>query len=102
MNWKILIYLLLLLVAFILGILVSKMNLFSLGITGNVVSNSNLGGVSDESYTKAFCNSKNECVDLRISCFNEKVSGIEMLSDVTSFGEDWKDPRSSDIIGRLC
>ncbi len=104
MNWKTIIYLLLLVIAFVLGILVSRMNFSFLPLTGNVVggSSGNINLAIDHTFTKALCNSANECIDLKISCSNGKVAGIEMVSEVTQFGTDWEDPRSMDMIRGLC
>ena len=92
MNWKIIIYLVLLVLAFVLGLLFGK-----IVITGNVV---NEAGFVDQTLTKAVCNEKNECVDLKISCENGRVVDLDLVSDVVKFGKGWEDPRGG--LGSFC
>lgn len=73
------------------------------GITGNAVNvpdeeNSNL-----TFFTKAICNyQNNSCVDVKISCIGNKVSGVELASDAKEFPADWEDPRNAAERERLC
>lgn len=49
--------------------------------------------LSNYSYTKAICNSKNNCIDVLIECKDGKVTYIEPLSDIVKLHENWKDDR---------
>jgi len=93
MNLKTIIYIILLILAFTIGYLINNLNL-----TGFAVKNT----TPDQTLTRAFCNQKNECIDLKISCKDSKVIKIELLSDLKQFSQDWKDPRSIETLNNLC
>ena len=84
MNSKIIIYIILLVVAFALGVLFSRFV-----ITGEVVQEQ----VPDETLTKALCNQHNECIDVLISTSDGRVTKIEPASGVARFSENWADLR---------
>ena len=67
-------------------------------ITLFLVRNINLTGrsiqeLNNYTYTTAIC-SGSSCIDVKIECFNGEVVGMEPISDLKFFGEDWKDVRN--------
>jgi len=60
--------------------------------TGEVV-----GDVSDDyTYTTAICNLDNDCIDVLVSCSNGGVAGLEPVSELVEFGEEWEDAREKE------
>lgn len=68
----------LLVLAFLLGLFINKFNL-----TGNVVSEVE----NDSAWTKAICND-NKCIDVLITCKDGNVEKINPVSDMIYFGND--------------
>lgn len=55
------------------------------------------------SYTKAICTENNYCEDNIIKCKNKKVIEISPITGAAvQFSDDWKDPRDSETINKLC
>ncbi len=52
--------------------------------------------------TKAHCNNNNECIDLTITCEDDKVIDIAFSSGLVQLPNNWTDPRSQEEIERLC
>ena len=86
----IILVLLLIVLAFFVGLFISKIS-----FTGNVVQDNSY------SWTKALCNSDNECMDVEITCNNGQVSSIVPISKLVVHSDDWKDPRGS-LADKLC
>jgi hypothetical protein len=78
----------LLLIGGLLGFFVNRF-----ALTGNAISDTTQSG--NYSWTKAICNSGNECIDAVISCSNGKVVKIEPLLYKVNQGENWTDPRQN-------
>ncbi len=74
--------------AFLLGFFVN-----GIAFTGSVVKVEEFR--SQYSYTKAICNSEKKCIDVLIECENGEIKKIEPVSDLTSFSDDWEDPRDN-------
>lgn len=66
-------------------------------------SNSNKN-ISISHYTKAICNSNNECIDVKISCQGNKLIGLEPVSELVKYEANWTDPRIAEVnlTGELC
>lgn len=81
--------LILLVVVFVcvLGFLLWKSNI----ITGSVVSENNY------TWTRAICNSQNECIDVIVYCQNGEVVRMEPISNLKKFSDNWTDPRNKDV-----
>lgn len=71
---------LLILAAFILGILVS-LTITKLTPTGQVIEEPQ----NDYTYTRAICNENNECIDVLVECQNSKVSSLKPVSELKDF-----------------
>ena len=54
----------------------------------------------DYTWTTAICNSQNECIDVLVECENGDVKGLEPVSDLKKFDENWEDIRGE--TGELC
>lgn len=80
---------LLIALVFVVGLVVGLL-LDRFVFTGEVVS---VG--RDYSYTTAICGADNECVDVLVDCSHGGVVGLEPVSDLIDFGEDWEDFRDS-------
>jgi hypothetical protein len=66
------------------------------GFTGKAVIDVN----NKYSYTRALCNSENECMDLLVSCENGNVASIVAGSKVVKQLDGWQDPRN--LSEKLC
>ncbi len=54
-------------------------------------------------FTKAICNETNYCQDYEIVCNNKGLVDMKPITGATvQHSLDWKDPRSEEIINRLC
>ena len=82
---------LLLIIVFFIGFFVSR-----LAFTGKAVQDVE----SNYSYTRALCNSENECMDVVISCVNGEVASIAPSSNVIKQLDGWQDPRN--LSEKLC
>jgi len=78
----------LILISFLLGLIFQRFL-----ITGQVVK------IPEQTLTKAICNSKNQCIDVKIYCQNSKVVKIEPVSELKQLPFDWQDPR---VQKKLC
>jgi hypothetical protein len=77
---------------FIFGILIGiLLNDFSM--SGRVVSDFD----NKYSWTRAICNSENECIDVVIDCKDGKVVNITPIFYRIRHGEDWEDFREDDF-----
>ena len=89
---KLIIVLILILLAFVIGILLGR------GIfTARVVEDIN----SSYSWTKAICNAEHECLDVSITCENGKALKIEPVSGFIEHNSSWEDPRG-ELAGKIC
>ena len=79
----------------LIGILVFLSFNFLQGITGEVV-------VNQYSYTKAVCNETNYCEDYEIACRGEEIVSMTFTGAAVQNLPDWEDPRSQEVIDRLC
>lgn len=78
----------LVLLAFVGGMLVSRVI-----FTGNVIRQESIKP-NYYSWTKAVCNSGNECIDVQVTCENGKVAGIEPVSQILKKEASWTDDRN--------
>ena len=76
---KYLIIILLIVLAFLLGFFSSR--IFP-SLTGKAITEDEQETLKNYTWTKAICNSKNECVDVLITCENGKVKKIEPVSEL--------------------
>lgn len=76
---------------------------FILGVTLGLLSTSPAltgkaaGQDSFYTHTTAICNPEKECIDVVVTCKNGEVTKLEPVSDLIKFGQNWQDPRKSDI-----
>lgn len=55
------------------------------------------------SYTKAICNSENYCQDYEIFCKNRNIVSISPITGASiQLPRNWEDPRSAEVINKLC
>ena len=85
------IIILLIILAFGLGFLFSKINL-----TGKTIN-----PLEQSTATKAICNSNNECIDVVITCQEGEPIDLELSSNVKQLPANWKDPRPN-LKNNLC
>ncbi len=95
MRFKIVLYIFILILVFILGFLLSR-----LSITGRSVQQANETG-NEYTWTKAICNEKNECIDVLILCANGQAISIKPVSWLVQHPENWTDPRGNSSV-ELC
>jgi len=85
----------LIVLSFLVGLLVNK-----LAITGKVVQEQEIK--PDFYYwTKAICNSANECIDVKVVCENGIAKSVEPVSQIIENDADWIDPRGN-LSEELC
>jgi len=83
----------LIILSFFFGFIFSKIS-----FTGRVVQEQELG--KSYTWTKAICNSNNECFDVKIVCEDGNAVSIVPVSRVVQHSSDWEDPR--DDSEKLC
>ncbi len=98
---KIILLISLLVVVFFLGFIIGlSVKDGNKSVTGKAVFGEADNVIKTESgnytWTTAICNSKKECIDVLIKCKDGEVAGIEPISNLTIFSEDWKDYRNLD------
>lgn len=86
----ILLIILMFILGIVIGFFISRVNL-----TGNVIKEENY------SWTKAICNSQNQCIDVLITCIDGKVVSIEPASELLDYDIGWNDPRENSS-NKLC
>lgn len=90
---KLLIYVGVFVLGFVLGIIAYSMYNSAVvklsAITGNAVD----GESENYTWTTAICNSNNECMDVLVECSNGEVVSLSPITNLTSFGRDWNDFR---------
>lgn len=91
MNKIYIIFGILIVIAFIFGLFLSRINL-----TGNVVAEA-----ENYTWTKAVCNSENWCMDVAITCQNGNVAKIEPVDSLIKNKENWTDIRGN-LSSKLC
>ena len=79
----------------LIGILIFLSFNFLQEITGGVV-------VDQYSYTKAVCNETNYCEDYEIACQGGEIVSITFTGAAVQNPLGWEDPRSQEVIGKLC
>ena len=58
---------------------------------------------STSSFTKAICTEKNFCQDYEIFCNETEIIRISPITGaVVQFSPSWEDPRSEEMINRMC
>jgi len=80
--------------AFLLGLFFNKFV-----FTGKAVQEISYLGKS--SWTKALCNSENECMDVLITCEQGRVIDIEPASEIKKYPDNWQDIRGN-LSENLC
>jgi len=93
MNRKIITVLVLIILAFIVGMFIGRLVFTARVVETNILEN--------YSWTKAICNSDNECLDVLIKCEAGKIVGIEPVSGIVKHDANWKDPREG-MKNKLC
>ena len=78
----------------IILILASVLAVAFSGVTFTGRSIDELGNIY--SYTKAICNSSNECQDFLVVCESSEVKSLSPMSGVVKFEEDWIDFREKE------
>jgi len=69
------------------------------GLTGKTIEDSIK---SPYTYTKAICDKNGYCEDYIIECSNEEAISLTPTGFSIQTDEEWKDPRSKEIIDKLC
>jgi len=78
----------------LVGILIFLVfNLFQ--VTGGTILN-------HYTYTKAVCDETNYCEDYEITCQDDELVSMNPTGAAIQFSNDWEDPRSKEIIERIC
>ena len=58
--------------------------------------------VPTSTWTKAVCNEENYCLDIQITCSEDRVIGIKPTDEGAYFPEDWEDPRPIEMLEKWC
>lgn len=53
-------------------------------------------------WTKAVCNEENYCIDVQITCEEDRVVDIKPVAEGIYFSRDWEDPRPEEFRNKLC
>lgn len=53
-------------------------------------------------WTKAICNEENYCIDVQITCENNKIVDIKPTGEGVYLPEDWEDPRPVEQLQKWC
>jgi len=85
----------LIVLSFLAGFFINK-----LAFTGRVVQEQEVKP-EQHYWTKAICNSANECIDVKVVCENGIAKSVEPVSQIVKHNADWIDPRGN-LSGQLC
>ena len=81
----------------LLGVVFILASALVVALTGFTFTGRVVGNIEENyNYTKAICNSNNECIDVLVECENGEVKSLKPVSDVVKFGKDWKDFRDKE------
>ncbi len=58
--------------------------------------------IPTSTWTKAICNEKNYCLDVQITCSEDRVIDIKLTGEEAYFSEDWRDPRPVEVLEKWC
>ena len=58
--------------------------------------------VPTSTWTKAVCSGENYCLDIQITCSEDRVIDIKPTGEGAYFPDDWIDPRPVEIIEKWC
>jgi hypothetical protein len=58
--------------------------------------------IPTSTWIKAVCNEKNYCLDVQITCSEDKIIDIKPTGEGTYFPESWIDPRPIEVIKKWC
>jgi len=58
--------------------------------------------VPTSTWTKAVCNEENYCLDIQITCEDDRIIDVKPTGEGAYFPEDWEDPRPVEIIEKWC
>ena len=94
-NRVVFVIIVLMVLSFLMGFFINKL-LF----TGQVIQEQEIKP-DFYSWTKAICNSNNECIDVNIVCENGIVKSVEPASQIIQHNSDWVDPRGN-LSEQLC
>ena len=87
-------------------LIVSALFIISLIVGAKIISSASVNRnepAYNYSYTKAICNENNYCQDNIIKCKDNNVVEITPITGAAvQFSENWKDPRDSKTINKLC
>lgn len=53
-------------------------------------------------WTKAVCNEENYCLDIQITCNEDRVIDVKPTGEGAYFPDDWEDPRPVEMIQKWC
>jgi len=85
----------LIVLSFLAGFFINKIS-----FTGRVVQEQEIK--PDFYYwTKAICNSDNECIDVKVVCENGIAKSVEPVSPLIQHDANWQDPRGN-LSEQLC
>ena len=58
--------------------------------------------IPTSTWTKAICNEDNYCLDVQITCGENRVIDIKPTGQAAYFPEDWEDHRPIEMIEKWC
>ena len=58
--------------------------------------------IPTSTWTKAICNEENYCLDVQITCSEDRIIDVKPMGEGTYFPDDWEDPRPIGMIERWC
>jgi len=58
--------------------------------------------VPTSTWTKAICNEENYCLDVQITCSEDKIIDIKPTGEGAYFPESWIEPRPIELIQKWC
>ena len=58
--------------------------------------------VPTSTWTKAVCNEENYCLDIQITCSEDRIIDIKPTGEGAYFPDDWQDPRPVEMIQKWC
>ena len=88
---------------FVLGVIFLAVAILTLSLDSNFILKSHSENIPyTHSFTKAFCNSNNNCEDFEIFCKNKEIIRIEFAGAAVKFPEAWQDPRNDGLKNKIC
>ncbi len=56
----------------------------------------------NRTWTKAICDSDNYCQDYEIRCYDNNFISMNPTGAIIHFSDNWKDPRTQEMVEKLC